>query len=111
MQASHTAASLGSTSARSSFCFFTLKDDEPVASVVTLHTDDADCAVYFVATDPEHRRAGHATRAMLAALRHARECGCETTTLQATKHGAPVYLKMGYDDLGVAVNLWERRTA
>lgn len=95
----------------SSFCFLTLKDDRPVASVMTLHTYSGDCTVYFVATDPEHRRAGHATRAMLMALRHARENGCDTTTLQATKHGAPVYLKLGYDDLGVAVNLWERRTA
>lgn len=91
------------------YCFFVSEGDLPVACVMTLHTDDGDCVVYFVATDPDHRRAGHATRAMYAALRHAKDNGCETTTLQASKHGAPVYERMGYSDLGVAVNLWERR--
>lgn len=92
-------------------CFIARADGRSVASVVTLLTDDGDCAVYFVATDPEHRRAGHARRAMTAALGHARDEGCATTTLQATKHGAPLYALMGYADLGVAANLWERRTA
>lgn len=93
----------------SAFCFFAVDGDQPVACVMTLHTAAGDCAVYFVATDPDHRRAGHATKTMLAALRHARDSGCKTTNLQATKHGAPVYERLGYEDLGVAVNLWERR--
>lgn len=92
-------------------CFLAKSDGRAVASVVTLLTAEGDCAVYFVATDPAHRRAGHARRAMTAALGHARAQGCSTTTLQATKHGAPLYTLMGYEDLGVAANLWERRKA
>lgn len=92
-------------------CFLAKADGRAVASVVTLLTAAGDCAVYFVATDTNHRRAGHARRAMTAALVHAREQGCSTTTLQATKHGAPLYALMGYEDLGVSANLWERRKA
>lgn len=92
-------------------CFIAMDGSDAVASVITLITDSGDCTVYFVATDPDHRRRGHARRAMVAALKHARAAGCETTTLQATKHGAPLYGLLGYSDLGVAANLWERRTA
>lgn len=90
-------------------CFLAMADGQPVASVVSLATDADDCAIYFVATDPDHRRQGHAKRAMVAALRAAQDAGCTTTTLQATKHGAPLYTLLGYKDLGVAANLWERR--
>lgn len=91
-------------------CFVALDGDEPVSSVVSLITEDGDCTVYFVATDPNHRRRGHGRRAMVAALEDGKAAGCETTTLQATKHGAPLYATLGYNDLGVAANLWERRT-
>lgn len=92
-------------------CFIAMDGDEAVASVISLLTDDGDCAIYFVATHPEHRRRGHARRALVAALKDAEAAGCETTTLQATKHGAPLYALLGYNDLGVAANLWERRTS
>lgn len=91
------------------YCFTATSAQERVATVMTLHMPDGDCTVYFVATDPDHRRAGHARRAMTAALQHAKAAGCVTTTLQATKHGAPLYQLLGYQDLGVAVNLWEKR--
>ncbi len=91
------------------YCFTAISRGERVASVMTLHMPDGDCTVYFVATDPDHRREGHARRAMTAALQHAQAAGCTTTTLQATSHGAPLYRLLGYQDLGVAVNLWEKR--
>jgi hypothetical protein len=47
---------------------------------------------------------------MAHGLRAAREDGLETTTLQATKLGRPVYEKLGYRDFG-AGHMWERRTA
>jgi hypothetical protein len=46
---------------------------------------------------------------MARALADAAEQGLETTTLQATKLGYPVYEKLGYRDLGV-LQMWERRT-
>jgi hypothetical protein len=42
------------------------------------------------------------------ALSEAREPGCETTSLQASGAGYPVYRKLGYRDLG-AMGMWERR--
>lgn len=90
-------------------CFIAHDDGAAAACVMTLHTERDDCTVYMVATDPARRRSGHASRAMTAALRHAKEAGCVTTTLQATKHGAPLYERLGYRDLGLAVNLWEKR--
>jgi hypothetical protein len=45
---------------------------------------------------------------MRQALHDAALRGCETTTLQATKLGRPVYEQLGYSDLG-AIEMWERR--
>ena len=50
------------------------------------------------------RRRSEAQRA----LADARERGCTTTTLVATKMGHPVYARLGYRDLG-RVQMWERR--
>jgi hypothetical protein len=41
-------------------------------------------------------------------LLDARERGCETTSLQATQMGLPVYRRLGYRELGV-IEMWERR--
>jgi hypothetical protein len=43
------------------------------------------------------------------ALLGASERGCETSTLQATKMGKPIYERMGYRDLG-PLHMWERRS-
>jgi hypothetical protein len=45
---------------------------------------------------------------MARALENARDQGLETTTLQATKLGYPVYVKLGYTDYGT-LQMWERR--
>jgi len=45
---------------------------------------------------------------MTRALLDARERGCTTTSLQATKMGQPVYDRLGYRDLG-PIQMWERR--
>jgi hypothetical protein len=47
-------------------------------------------------------------KVLAKALGDAREAGLETTTLQATKLGHPVYSKLGYRDYGT-VQMWERR--
>jgi hypothetical protein len=41
-------------------------------------------------------------------LHDARERGCATTSLQATKLGHSIYARLGYRDVG-AVQMWERR--
>ena len=69
---------------------------EAVATAATVIAGDA-IGVYNVATLPAHRRRGHGEAVMRYALAEAREqSGCERTILQATEHGLPLYLSMGY---------------
>lgn len=68
----------------------------------------SDAVVIWVATLPEARNRGIATGLMAHALRKAREDGFETSTLQSTKLGRPVYEKFGYRDFGAA-QMWELR--
>jgi GNAT superfamily N-acetyltransferase len=67
-----------------------------------------DCGIYFVATAPEARGRGLATELMARALMDARARGCQTTSLQSTRMGQPIYARLGYHDLG-QLQLWERR--
>jgi len=64
--------------------------------------------VTFVATLPEARGRGLAARLLTHALHDARERGCTTTSLQATKMGQPLYERLGYRNLG-PLHMWERR--
>ncbi|MBJ7459653.1 MAG: GNAT family N-acetyltransferase [Thermoleophilaceae bacterium] len=89
-------------------CFIASSDGRAAASVVT-YPNGEDCAVFWVAADPVFQGQGFAKAAMTAALKTAVDDGFKTTTLQASKAGAPLYLRLGYDDLGRSVNLWERR--
>jgi GNAT superfamily N-acetyltransferase len=87
--------------------YFAELEGEPVSTLgVWPHRSDA--AVIWVATLPEARNRGISSRLMAQALRNAREDGYETTTLQSTKLGRPVYEKLGYRDFGAA-HMWERR--
>jgi GNAT superfamily N-acetyltransferase len=67
-----------------------------------------DCLIACVATVSEARGKGLASRLILQALVDARERGCTTTTLQASRAGAPVYERLGYRDYG-ALQMWEHR--
>jgi ribosomal protein S18 acetylase RimI-like enzyme len=68
----------------------------------------SDCEIVFVAVLPEGRGRGISGRLMACALADAVEQGLETTTLQATKLGYPVYVRLGYGDYG-ELQMWERR--
>ena len=68
----------------------------------------SDAIVTWVATLPEARGRGISGRVLAHALAEARDAGLETTTLQATKLGYPVYAKLGYRDFG-SMQMWERR--
>ncbi len=71
-------------------------------------THGSDCEIVYVAVLPEGRGRGISGRLMARALADAAEQGLETTTLQATKLGYPVYVKLGYTDYG-ELQMWERR--
>lgn len=89
-------------------CFIARADNEAASCVVT-YPNDEDCGVFWVATDPVFQGRGLAKAAMTAALNAAVADGFKTTTLQASKAGVPLYLRLGYQDLGRSVNLWEKR--
>ena len=82
-------------------------DGEPAATV-SGRDRDGDCAIWHVATAEAARGRGLATTLMRKALFDAAQRGCATSTLQATKLGAPVYRRCGYEDFG-ALGMWERR--
>ena len=71
-------------------------DGEPVATAAIVVAAGA-IGVYNVATLPAHRRRGFGEAVMRYAIERAREhSGCERTILQATEHGLPLYVSMGY---------------
>jgi GNAT superfamily N-acetyltransferase len=82
-------------------------DGEPAACVGALD-EGGDCGIYVVATRPEAQGRGLASALMRQAILDARSRGCETSSLQATKAGAPVYRRLGYRDV-CAIDMWEHR--
>ncbi len=94
------------------FTYVARLEGEPVSTV--LSTDhpgfdgSLDCSVWCVATLEVARGRGLAGALMRRAMCDARERGCATTTLQATKLGRGVYERAGYRDFG-ALQMWELR--
>jgi GNAT superfamily N-acetyltransferase len=78
------------------------------ACVLSTLEHEGDCGVFFVGTLPCARGRGLATGLLGVALEDARRRGATTTSLQATRMGAPLYARLGYRDLG-AIQMWERR--
>ena len=102
------------------YCFPRLLDEfrgfvarEPggaaVCALATVELE-GDCGVTLVGTAPDARSRGHASRLIRHALSGARERGCRTSTLQATRMGEAIYERLGYQSFG-AMELWEMRTA
>ena len=67
-----------------------------------------DSEATFVATLPEARGRGVAKRLLAHALVAERDAGKLGSTLIATKLGFPVYIALGYRDVG-GLEMWERR--
>lgn len=82
-------------------------EGEAAACVVTAEAG-SDCGIWWVATLPEARGQGLSTALMRQALADAAESGLQTSTLQASALGRPVYEKVGYRDPG-HFEMWERR--
>ena len=84
-------------------------DGERVSCLLTVDVG-SDCYISLVATLPEARGRGLASGLLAYALAQARERGLETTSLVATKLGAPIYERLGYRAEG-AIEMWECRRA
>jgi GNAT superfamily N-acetyltransferase len=84
-------------------------DGASAACVATLD-EKGDCGIYLVATARAAQRRGLASALMRQALLDARDRGCTTSSLQATKAGFPVYRRLGYQDVG-AIEMWEWRAS
>ncbi|MET0128877.1 MAG: GNAT family N-acetyltransferase, partial [Solirubrobacterales bacterium] len=70
------------------------------------HVDDL--GVYFVATHPEHRGRGLASRLVSAALLDARERGLLSSSLQGSPMGRSIYTRLGYTT-DFELRMYERR--
>jgi GNAT superfamily N-acetyltransferase len=89
--------------------YLALHEGEPAACVVAADAG-TDCGIFLVATLPEARGRGLCGELMRMALRDARDRGCETTSLEASAAGEPIYRRLGYRALG-PLQMWERRRA
>lgn len=87
---------------------YTARVDGKAAATVSTRDVDGDCTIWNVATADWARGRGLSTALMRRAMFDAAERGCSTSTLQATKLGAPVYRRCGYLDFG-ALGMWELR--
>jgi GNAT superfamily N-acetyltransferase len=84
--------------------------DGKAVSTLGIWPHRSDAMVIWVATLPEARGRGIASRLLAHALRRARAEGLETTSLKASKLGRSIYQRLGYRDFGAA-HMWERRKA
>jgi GNAT superfamily N-acetyltransferase len=81
--------------------------NEPIGCLGTIEVGD-DCLVTGVATPLEHRGRGIASWLLWHALAEAHARGLASTSLQASRSGAPLYERIGFRDLGF-IEMWEMR--
>jgi GNAT superfamily N-acetyltransferase len=81
--------------------------DAPTAVAVVQDVED-DAFVSFVATLPDHRGRGLASQILSHALHHAEQRGRRTSSLQASRLGQSIYIRLGYHLLG-EIHLYEMR--
>lgn len=79
-----------------------------VSCLCTHDEPEGVCGVSAVATLPEARGQGLASRLFGVAMREAAQRGLRTTALVASSLGRGVYARLGYRDVGV-YEMWERR--
>ena len=84
------------------------RDRGELACVMATIDHDDDLGVYFVATHPEHRGRGLASRLLTAALLDARERGLLTSSLQGSPMGRSIYTRLGYTT-DFELRMYERR--
>ncbi|WBB65227.1 GNAT family N-acetyltransferase [Micromonospora sp. WMMD812] len=75
-------------------------DDGSIAATAVAWLSHGLVTLYYVGTQPAHRRQGIATAMTRAALDRAREEGVRVAALTATAAGEPVYDRMGFRTVG-----------
>lgn len=88
--------------------YLALQGSRAVGCALAHESADGNCGMSAVATLPEARGNGIASGLLAVAIRAAALRGATTTTLQATSKGSPVYVRLGYRDLG-PMSMWEHR--
>lgn len=83
-------------------------DGQDRCCTLTYESELGDCGISCVATHPDARGRGLASRLLSVAIAAAAERGARTSSLQATKKGRGVYERLGFRALG-AMRMWERR--
>jgi GNAT superfamily N-acetyltransferase len=105
---SGTAAGLSAPPDLPELRFYQSRVDGQPACVLGTIDHDGDLGFYFVATDPDHRGRGLASRLISVAIVEGRERGLETSSLQGSPMGRTLYLRLGYsEDFGL--RMYERR--
>lgn len=81
---------------------------EPASVLATIDHAADDLGIYFVATHPEQRGRGLASRLLAVALAEGRQRGMQTSSLQGSPMGEPIYTRLGYAS-HFSMNLFEYR--
>lgn len=84
-----------------------VEEGRPIACAGAIDVED-DLAITGVATLPDRQGRGLASLLMARLIAEGGERGLVTSTLQASRAGAPVYQKLGFRDVGNS-ELWEKR--
>ncbi len=72
-------------------------DGAPVITgILVLHAEVA--GIYYVATNPAHRKQGYGTAMMLHLIQRAQNKGYTISTLQASREGKNLYARLGYKE-------------
>jgi GNAT superfamily N-acetyltransferase len=75
-------------------------DDGMLVTTSMSFLSDEMVSVFFVVTLPEYRRKGYGTELTLAVLQDGVRMGYQTSVLQATSMGEPVYRRIGFKSDG-----------
>ena len=99
---------VGASSAEARMRLYRARVDGDVGCVLQTIDVGDDCFVAFVATLPEQRGRGLASKLLAEALRNARDRGLRTSSLQSSRLGRGVYERLGYR-VACRLHLYERR--
>ncbi len=107
LPADHLACTLRDADPDAALRTVAVADGRPVAGAAAL-LDGDNAHVVLVATLPDARGRGLAARCTADVVARAGAAGAETTTLEATQLGRPLYRRLGYREIG-PLGMWERR--